>query len=172
MFTPPGFLSEKPKCLIKNLKLIEHPEGGWYKEVYRSSLSLNTESMNRQFSGERNALTSIYYLLANNQFSAFHKIKSPEVWYFHEGMPLIIHMINAQGNYSHVELSNSLNGKLQCTVEPNTWFAAEIKEGCGYTLVSCAVAPGFDFEDFELGKQDVLIGQFPQYKDIILKLIK
>ncbi|WP_075590374.1 cupin domain-containing protein [Labilibacter marinus] len=165
-----NFIGEKAQHYINSLELDKHPEGGWFKEVYRSNMKLDISSMNSDFSGDRDALTSIHYLLVNEEISSFHKIKSPEVWYFHDGMPLIIHMIDEKGNYNHIELSEEMNGKLQYTVEPNIWFSAEIKEGCGYTLVSCAVAPGFDFEDFEIGKRDELVQQFPSQKDIIRRL--
>ncbi len=166
------YKGKKVQHFIKKLKLEEHPEGGWYKEVYRSDMVLGKDGLGEQFNANRNALTSIYYLLANEQYSGFHKIKSPEVWYFHEGMPLIIHMIDNNGTYNHVELSNSINGKLQFTVEPNVWFAAEIKESCGYSLVSCAVAPGFDFQDFEMGDEKILTDSFPKHKYIIERLTK
>ena len=164
------YISGNIKRLIKELNLKQHPEGGWYNEVYRSEMLIKKDQLNESFSGSRNVLTSIYYLLNNDQFSAFHKIKSPETWYFHEGMPLIIHLIDPEGGYKHIELSNRLNGKLQYTVEPNTWFAVQIKEEYGYTLTSCAVAPGFDFDDFEMGKKAELISLFPQHHDIISRL--
>ncbi len=167
---PKDFLSDEVLHYIKNLDLKEHPEGGWYSEVYRSEMILKPEGIPVEFSGERNALTSIFYLLSNKQFSAFHKIKSPEIWYFHKGMPLIIHMLDKDGNYHHVELSDRMNGRLQYTVEPNIWFAADIKEGYGYTLVSCAVAPGFDFNDFSLAKKDEMHEQYPKHKELINRL--
>ncbi len=162
-----GRIAEK---LIGDLKLQAHPEGGWYKEVYRSEMQIVQSGLPASFNGDRNALTSIYYLLANNQFSAFHKIKSPEVWYFHQGMPLIIHMVDKNGNYMHIELSDTMNGHLQYTVEPDCWFAAEIKEGYGYTLVSCAVAPGFEFSDFELASKPALVALCPSQQNLIQRL--
>ena len=172
LYVPANFISQRTQSIIRELNLKEHPEGGWYQEVYRSEMILGQAGLGNGFSGDRNSLTSIYYLLSNDRFSAFHKIKSPETWYFHEGMPLVIHTIDPKGNYKHVELSNHLSGKRQCTVEPNTWFAVQIKEGYGYSLVSCAVAPGFDFEDFEMGNKQELKSLFPNHSDIISKLSK
>ncbi|MGQ1787385.1 MULTISPECIES: cupin domain-containing protein [unclassified Saccharicrinis] len=165
-------ISNEAQQHIDHLKLERHPEGGWFKEVYRSSMVIPNNGLNDSFEGDRNALTSIYYLLANEQYSAFHRIKSPETWYFHQGMPLIIHTINNNGHYKHIELSDHMNGRLQYTVEPGAWFAAEIKEGYGYSLVSCAVAPGFDFADFEMGEANTLQAKFPNHKKIVERLSK
>lgn len=167
---PTNYIGKQAQEIVDHLQLQKHPEGGYFKEVYRSSLTLKKEAFYGTFPDERSALTSIYYLLANDQFSAFHRIKSPETWYFHKGMPLIIHMILENGEYKKVELSDKIQGRLQYTVEPNTWFAAEIKECYGFSLVSCAVAPGFDFADFEMAEQDQLISSYPHHHQIINRL--
>ena len=143
---PDDYLSKEVKGMVDCYQMERHPEGGWFKEVYRSEEQVKRIADHNQ----RSALTSIYYLLADNDFSAFHRIQSPEVWYYHKGMPIIIHEIDEQGNYRMIELSDK-SGVYQHTVEPGVWFAAELKESYGYALVSCAVAPGFEFEDFELG---------------------
>lgn len=158
---PDNYQGSEVKSLITKYNLEEHPEGGWYKEMYRSNMLLKASGLPNDFGADRDALTSIYYLLTDNNYSAFHKIKSPEVWYFHQGIALLIHMIDDKGNYSCVELSNKESGVLQYTVEPNVWFAASIKGEFGYSLVSCAVAPGFDFRDFTLAKTEELANIAP-----------
>lgn len=170
LVVPENHITRQAQQIIQQLKLDEHPEGGWFKEVYKSDMIWTKEALPKSFGGDRSALTSIYYLLAGERFSAFHKIKSPEIWYFHRGMPLIIHCIDVNGEYQHIELSDRINGRLQYTVEPDVWFAAEIKEGLGYALVSCAVAPGFDFADFKLGKAKELSEAFPMHKNMIERL--
>ncbi len=167
-----NYIPKRAVELISNYQLESHPEGGWYKEVYRSAIKLRGEEVLATYGGDRSAITSIYYLLTDNSFSGFHKIKSPEIWYFHEGMPLVIHVIYGNGDYKKVVLSDKIDGDFQYTVPENCWFAAEIKEGYGYTLVSCAVAPGFDYHDFELGKKDELVGYYPQYHEIINRLCR
>ncbi|WP_282036025.1 cupin domain-containing protein [Saccharicrinis aurantiacus] len=166
------YIGYRTEQIINNLNLKAHPEGGWFSETYRSDMLLKQEGLPTAFNGARNALTSIYYLLEGNQFSGFHKIKSPEVWYFHQGQPIIIHTINSKGDYTAVEVSDTENGVLQFTVEPNLWFAATIKGSFGYSLVSCAVAPGFDFSDFEMASEDALIKIAPQHTSIIKQLCK
>ncbi len=169
---PQNFIGAQIKKIIKELDLDQHPEGGWFKEVYRSNMILNQRGLPSEFGDDRSALTSIYYMLANEQYSAFHKIKSPEVWYFHKGMPLTIHMMNTEGNYSKIVLSDQKGDMLQYTVNPNTWFAATIEGEFGYSLVSCAVAPGFEFADFCMADESELIAFAPQHEKIIRKLCK
>ena len=149
--------------LIRELQLQPHPEGGYFKETYRSgkTLCLDAEKV-------RNVSTAIYYLLEGQDFSAFHRIQSDELWFFHQGVPLEI--VSIQGG----ELVTDLLGNAvekgeqpQVMVPGNTWFAARIKSGSGYALVSCTVAPGFDFSDFELANREKLIHQFPNLKEMI-----
>lgn len=152
---------------IELLKMIPHPEGGYFKEVYRPDLS---ESMG-DFPQGRRCLTTIYYLLENSDFSAFHRIKSPESWFFHKGEPLLIYSFE-QGKLICRELSDNEEGQLQITIEPNTWFAARLKNSENFVLVSCAVAPGFEYCDFELANRDTLMIQFPNYGPIIEALTR
>ena len=153
--------------LISNLNLQPHPEGGFYKETYRSEQSLLLDR------GERNISTAIYYLLENQDRSAFHRIQSDELWFFHQGQPLEIVSIQ-NGELVSVVLGNDVEkGEIpQAMVPANAWFGARIKGGSGFSLVSCTVSPGFDFSDFELAKREELLHQFPQFKDTIMELTK
>ncbi len=169
---PANFISKRAGHLIDNYKLTCHPEGGWYKEVFRCSILLKEEDILKIYGGDRSAVTSIYYLLTNRTFSAFHKIKSPEIWYFHEGMTMVIHIIHQDGKYERVLLSDKDGCSHQFTVPENCWFAAEIKEGYGYSFVSCAVAPGFDFADFQLAQVQDLLDLYPQCEDLIKRLCR
>ncbi|ASK31109.1 hypothetical protein CEY12_13770 [Chryseobacterium sp. T16E-39] len=151
------------KKLVDILKLEPHPEGGYFKETYRSEQTLALEG------GEvRNVSTAIYYLLENKKKSSFHRIKSDELWFFHQGEPLEIVFIK-NGELHTVLLGNSLeNGEVpQLKIEANLWFGAKILGGNGYSLVSCTVAPGFDFLDFELADRDVLLQEYPSLKEVI-----
>ena len=148
---------------IKKLNLLPHPEGGFYAETFRANLNVNGGW------GNRSALTSIFYLLEKADFSAFHKIKSPELWYFHAGNELYVHEISSTGEYyKHVlNLDNPF-----VAIAPESWFASEVANQTGYILVSCAVAPGFDFADFEIAKRESLIAQFPNHQQIISRLTR
>lgn len=152
---------------ISRLSLQPHPEGGYYKETYRSAFQAAA-------AGEAPgaAVTSIHYLLEGEDFSAFHRIAYPELWYFHDGEPLAIHEIDAVGNYSARTLGRGEGQHLSLAVEPGTWFAAELPGKTGFSLVSCAVAPGFRFEIFEMARREDLLRHAPARADIIRRLTR
>jgi predicted cupin superfamily sugar epimerase len=133
---------------IKALELLPHPEGGYYKECFRSSQELTFNG----FDGSRALSTSIYFLLEQGQTSSLHRIKSDEIWYFHDGQTLEIIELDADGNERITRLGKDLlNGELlQHVVPANTWFGARLAPESDFCLVGCQVSPGFDFKDFEL----------------------
>lgn len=149
--------------LIYNLGLSPHPEGGYFKEVYRSEETTTNKKGNL-----RNVCTAIYFLLEEKEKSHFHRIQSDELWFFHLGQPLEIYYI-FEGEIKSVILgSNIQSGEvLSFKVPANTWFASKVKSGKKFSLVSCTVAPGFDFADFELAKREELMQEFPHLNDII-----
>jgi len=151
---------------IEHLQLQPHPEGGYYKEVFRSEMEV-TGNDSFQF---KRACTSIYYLLEGNDYSGFHRISSDEIWYFHKGSPLHIHVIDESGDHLPLELSDTATGNLSLAVKAGLWFAAEIPSATGFTLVSCAVAPGFEFSEFEMADRGKLEALYPQHSEIINKL--
>jgi hypothetical protein len=159
-------LTERIKFLVEHLQLSPHPEGGFYKETYRSTEGIQTSS------GERNLLTSIFFLLTSENVSRFHRIKSDELWYFHEGNSLTVHLLNEHG-YDRLQLGN-ITPQNDCQpfglVKVNTIFGSTVDESDGHALVSCAVAPGFDFKDFELISRDELLIDYPNHADIIQRL--
>ncbi len=157
---------------INKLKLNPHPEGGFFKEVYRSPEMC--EQLPLRYQGVRNFSTSIFYLLKGHQFSAFHRIKSDEIWHFYDGCPLNIYILDNERCLVTERLGRDLNNneKLQVTVSRGQWFAAQPIEKTGFSLVGCTVAPGFDFLDFELGIRKELVRKYPEYRPIILRYTK
>jgi predicted cupin superfamily sugar epimerase len=153
---------------INHLNLQPHPEGGYYSEVFRSQQQVLRvgEDVPKQ------ACTSIYYLLEGEDFSGFHRIASDELWYFHKGAPLLVHIIDKNGNYKAHELSDTDTGNLLLAVEAGLWFASSIPSGKGFTLVSCAVAPGFEFSEFEMAVKDKMILAYPQHAALFDKLCR
>lgn len=131
---------------IRQLDLLPHPEGGYYREVYRNAMQAEFVG----FEGQRSWATSIYFLLTAERASAMHRIKSDEIWYFHDGDALDITMIDHAGNASVVRLGKNLDRRevLQFVVPAGYWFGA--KTTGKFSLVGCQVSPGFDFRDFEL----------------------
>ena len=158
---------------IDRLSLEPHPEGGWYRQTYRASLMLPLAAL-PGFTGERAASTAIYFLLAGDQFSALHRLRSDEVWHFYAGSGLVVHVIEPGGQYSGLLLgSNAAAGELfQAVVPAGCWFGSSLRQPNTYALVGCTVAPGFDFADFEMAKRDALTAQYPQHRNIIARLTR
>ena len=155
--------------LVTALDLKPHPEGGYYKETYRSSGEITQDGLGSSYSGNRNFSTCIYFLLTSENFSAFHRIKQDEIWHFYSGSPIRLHIISASGEYSQRIIGNDiLNGETpQCVVYGGDWFAAEVKDKNSFSLVGCTVSPGFSFEDFEMPSKQHLLTLFPHLKTVI-----
>lgn len=133
---------------VSKLEMLPHPEGGFYKECFRSKQSIQFPD----FEGERSVSTSIYFLLEKGQTSTLHRIKSDEIWYFHDGQTLEIIELDEQGNEKITLLGkNLMSGEvLQHVVPAGIWFGARLAPNSEFCLVGCQVSPGFDFRDFEL----------------------
>ncbi len=158
--------------IIQKFHLNKHPEGGYYKETYRSNGIIKNENLSDHFIEDRNYSTSIYFLLTSDTFSAFHKINQDEIWHFYLGTTLKLHMISPNGKYSFVLIGNNLaeEERPQFVVPAQYWFAAEVLEKNSFAFTGCTVAPGFDFKDFVLPKRKELIELFPNLEEIITKL--
>ncbi len=159
---------------ITALGLTRHPEGGYFRETYRSAGTIAAAALAGVFGGERAFATSIHYLLTGDDFSALHRIKSDELWHFHAGSPLTVHLIGPDGGYAELRLgSDPGRGEaFQGVVPAGTWFGARVADPGGYALVSCTVAPGFDFADFELGRREELLRLFPRHAEVIERLTR
>ena len=162
------------KKLIAHYSLLPHPEGGWYKETYRSTNKIIQSALPSYFTEERVFSTAIYFLLEQGNFSASHKIKSDECWHFYAGQTLLVYVINAEGKLDIIKLGNDIeNGEVfQYVVPANCWFASIPANHTKFCFVGCTVSPGFDFNDFELAKADDLIIEFPNLSDEIKKLCR
>ena len=153
-------LNNKIELLIQELNLIPHPEGGFYRETYRSEEVLKDV--------KRNLVTTIYFLLRSEDISHLHRIKSDEHWFFHAGSPLVVHTLDKNGHHKHLVGLELNKGETPHFIVPkNTIFGSQVLEKNSYSLVSCLVSPGFDFADFELIKIAELLKEFPQHKEII-----
>ena len=157
------------KDWIQHLDMLPHPEGGYYKETYKSGELISRDGLPDRFSGSRSMGTAIYFLLEKDNFSAFHRLKADEVWHFYDGTQLLLHQIDAEGNYRSQALGKDLNeGEVpQAIVPAGTWFAAEVLDKSSFALVGCTMAPGFDFEDFEMPSREELQRKFPQQMELI-----
>jgi predicted cupin superfamily sugar epimerase len=153
---------------IKKLNLLPHPEGGFYREVFRSQIAVTVAGDTKV----KQAITSIYYLLEGNDYSGFHRLQSDEIWYFHQGVPLHIHVLNDTQTPQSIELSDQDTGSLSVVIPAGAWFAAEIPSKQGFCLASCAVAPGFDFSEFEMAEKELLSTGYPSHTELIERLCR
>ncbi len=162
------------ETIIQQLDLTPHPEGGFFKETYRSKGFISEAELGKPYEGRRNFATSIYFLLHSGTFSAFHKIHQDEQWHFYMGAPIKLHIIAPNGDYWYENIGNNLSqGEVpQYTVLGGHWFAAEVPTKDGFALAGCTVAPGFDFKDFDMPMKAHLINLFPQHADIIERLTR
>jgi uncharacterized protein len=162
----------KAEYWIKHFQLIQHVEGGWFSEIYRSSLLFSKECLPLAFAGQRNACTHIYFLLEKKGFSAFHRIQSDELWHFYEGDPLIIYEIEADGQVKQHLLGNDpeKGQSFFHLIKAGNWFGSTVAPGGEYGLAGCTVSPGFDFADFELADKEELLKKYPQHAHLIRRL--
>ena len=155
---------------IDKLKLSIHPEGGAYKEIYRSDIIWQPD-VNHPIKENRSLSTSIYYLLRSGEFSAFHRIKSDEIWHHYDGDDLIIYELNPKdGLVRHLLGKSHADALPQVCIRAGVWFASRVAENGKYTLAGCTVSPGFDFQDFELAAKNTLLNDYPIHKNIIVSM--
>ncbi len=153
---------------VEKLDLLPHPEGGCYREMYRSSERFPANALPERFGKERVFSTAIYFLLQAGEFSAFHRIKSDELWHHYDGGDLEIICIHPDGELQILILGkNSPNARPMHIVPHSTWFAARPLPDSEYALCGCTVSPGFDFADFEMAAQEDLRALFPLHADLI-----
>lgn len=157
--------------LITALNLTPHPEGGYYRETYKSDLCFDANRENPDFPGRRSCSAAIYFLLEEADVSRLHRIKADELWHFYEGSPLTVHVIRPDGTSEEIRLGADIakGERFQALVRAGCWFGASLPEG-GHALVGCTTHPGFEFEDFEMATRDDLLNQWPAHAEIIKKL--
>ncbi len=160
--------------IIEKLDLKPHPEGGYFRETYRSLGEIKSENLDKAYSGDRNFSTCIYFLLTSENLSAFHRIKQDEIWHFYQGSPIKLHTISQTGEHRSYIIGNDiLNGETpQLIVNGGDWFAAEVINENDFSLVGCTVSPGFSFEDFELPARKDLVEIFPEHEELITKFTR
>ena len=151
------------KYFIEKFNLEKHPEGGYYKRTYRSKIRINKQNL-PYHNDDRHCQTAIYYLLEAGNVSKFHRLKSDEIWFFHYGNSLVIYTLSKQGEIIKQKLGSDINKgeNFQILIPAHTWFAAEAFGKSSFSFVSCTVAPGFDFEDFEIAEKSKICNKFPE----------
>lgn len=162
------------KFWVDHLALQPHLEGGFFRQTYIASESIAQPPLPGRYTGERAFSTAIYFLLEYPDFSAFHRLQSDEVWHFYAGHSLNIWRLSPQGHLSLIRLGpDPTQGQVFQTVVPaGHWLGASLDTPESYVLVGCTMAPGFDFDDFELAQREQLAQQFPHHRDLIERLTR
>jgi predicted cupin superfamily sugar epimerase len=164
--------------LIKRFGLQPHPEGGYFRETFRGAQrvvrgGIRGDTHDATPGETRSSSTAIYYLLCDGAHSAWHRIRSDEMWHFYAGEPIDIHVIDAAGQFRKHRLGNALthaDAVFQAVVPAGQWFAAELCDPATFALVGCTVAPGFEFSEFELADIAALKQTYPQHGALIERL--
>ena len=159
----------------KWLKLQPHPaEGGYFVETYRSEYLLAKDVLPAGYPGDRAVATAIYYLLTPDSFSAMHRLRGDEIFHFYLGDPVELLQINANGNGKVFVLGQDIVAgmHLQHVVPGGAWQGSRLRAGGKYALLGTTVAPGFDYQDFEIGERDELVAEFPQFAALIKSLTR
>ena len=159
---------------IERLQLARHPEGGWFRETYRTAESIPEVGLPARFRGERAFCTAIQFLLERDDSSVLHRLKSDEMWHFYDGSPLTVHVVAPDGRYLPILLGRDpeKSEQLQAVAPAGCWFGAEVAGSGDFALVGCTVAPGFDFNDFEMGSRSDLVERYPQHEALIRRLTR
>jgi uncharacterized protein len=143
---------------VRRLGLLPHPEGGFYRETFRSPLRVQLPD-----GRERSASTAIHYLLPAGAWSAWHRVQADEVWHYYDGAPLTLFRLGME--------QARLDRRLPQVVVPAGIWQAALPDG-GATLCGCTVAPGFEFEDFELARPETLLAEYPDQETLIRRLLR
>ena len=160
---------------IEKLHLQAHPEGGFFREMFRSEETLTGMNLPDRYGGEQRSIcTGIYYLLRSRDVSHLHRLASDEHWFFHTGENLTIHTISKTGVYEALPLGLDARKHAlpHLTIPRGVWFGATVDEPDSFALVSCVVAPGFEFKDFELAGRQDLLKRCPGRSSLITRLTK
>ncbi len=157
------------------LKMQAHPaEGGYFAETYKSGLILPRGVLPSSFAGQRSLATAIYYLLTPETFSAMHRLRADEIYHFYLGDPAEMLQLRPDGTGEITILGQDIASgmRLQHLVPAGVWQGSRLLEGGEFALLGTTVSPGFEYEDFEAGRREHLVGLYPQYASQIVSLTR
>ena len=165
-------LQTDAQTIIRQLGLHPHPEGGFYRETYRSGEMIAAAALPPRYGKDRSFSTAIYYLLTPDSFSSLHRLQSDELFHFHLGDPVTMLQLYEPGRGETIVLGQDIAAgqQLQVVVPRGVWQGMFLNEGGRFALLSTTVSPGFDFEDFEVGTCDTLIRRYPSCTAMIERL--
>ena len=167
-------MDDAAKRLVERFELVPHPEGGYFREVYRSPLELKHPDVPEGLDAKRASGTLIYFLLSGDDFSAFHRVRwSDEIWQLYGGGPVELYVIDKTGTLECRTLTTNLDqGQPAAVVPAGAWQSARLADGAAWAFGGCSVAPGFEFEDFEMPPATELLERYPEHAATIRKLTR
>jgi hypothetical protein len=169
-------VSELPAVeqVIEALGLSPHPEGGYYREVYRSGEVVGRHALPDRYGGDRAFATSILFLLTRDSYSALHRLASDEVYHLYLGGPLDLSVFHPGGTVETVRLGRDVLGgeKVQHVVPRGAWQGSRLVGETPFALMGCTVAPGFEFADFEMADRAELLHDYPEHQALVRALTR
>ena len=161
------------EAIIRHFGLQPHPEGGFYRETYRSNETIAAAALPPRYGEDRSFATAIYYLLTPDCFSSLHRLQSDEIFHFHLGDPVTMLRLH-DGRGETITLGHDVlaGEQLQVWVPRGVWQGMSLNPGGRFALLSTTVSPGFDFADFEAAARDALILQYPSFAAQIERLTR
>lgn len=158
--------------VIEKMQLIPLPEeGGFYRETYRNKSMIPGEIFEEARPGSRNLSTAIFYMITQDEFSALHRLPGDEIFHFYGGSSVEMFIIYPDGKGEVVVLGGDFmkNEQLQFLVPAGSWQGLRISKHGEWALLGTTMAPGFAFEDFEIGPRNTLLEEYPKYSDLIVR---
>lgn len=163
----------KAEDLIRQLNLVPHPEGGFYRETYRCAVNIAQQALPAHYSAARCASTAIYYLLVPNTFSCMHRLLTDEVFHFYAGDPVeMLYLSDLESKVINLGADFERGQVPQFVVPAGVWQGCRLLAGGNFALLGCTVAPGFEFVDYAEGNRADLQGQFPTHAQMIAELTR
>lgn len=160
--------------LIERFKMEPHPEGGYFCKGYSDAPCFYPNFPDQKFDGSRRLYSSILYLLEKDDFSAFHRLETDEMWHHYLGGELVFYVISPTGSLQVQKVGKTLDegSVFQFLVPHHHWFAVVPGAGFDFALCGCTLSPGYDDADFELASRDVLCAMFPEQRTLISALTR
>lgn len=167
-------MDDAVRRIVERFRLEPHPEGGYFREVYRSPLRLDHPGIPPGDDARRSAGTLIYFLLSGSDFSAFHRVRhSDEIWHLYAGGPLELFVIDDAGRLEERLITCDLSAGEPTTIIPaGNWQSARLAAGADWALGGCTVSPGFQYEDFEMPPAAKLLALYPEHEGTIRALTR
>ena len=145
------------------------PEGGFFRETYRSRWHVSEEYLPEGTHGSRSIATAIYFLITPDTFSALHRMPGTEIFHFYLGDPVIMLQLQRDGSTQRITLGHDLAGgqQPQVVVRGGVWQGSRLAAGGKWALMGTTMSPGFDYADFHIGDRQQLSAQYPKVAEMI-----